>query len=58
MKKAYLKPECNCVQLCPVGMLAESGVTGGGDGINIGGGETDVDGSMDPCSNWERSFDF
>lgn len=55
MKKKYIKPESDNLRLETQTMLALSGVSGGGDGgINIGGGGTDTDGSIEPCSYWQE----
>jgi len=56
MKKTYIIP-CTGINLAQAGqMLASSGVSGSGNGINIGYGGVDTDGEQDPSvkeSDWD-----
>ena len=53
MKKEYIKPESDSMQVRTQAMLAESGgATGGGDGSDIDYGGVDEGGDIEPCRLW------
>ena len=56
MKKIYIQPQTDVCEMLPAQIIAASGVTGTGGGVDLGYGGED-DGTHDPNVK-ENSFEF
>ncbi len=57
-KKLYIQPQTEIANVLFTQMLAESGLTGGGDGSGVGYGGVDVGGDKDPDVKGEAWTDI
>ena len=58
MKKTYIIPQVTVVQLHGEQMLAASGVKSVNNGVSIGYGGVDTEGSLDADVKGDNAFDF
>ncbi|MBQ9285291.1 MAG: hypothetical protein IJ209_03270 [Bacteroidaceae bacterium] len=57
MKKLYIKPQTDVCEMLPAQIMATSGVTGSGGGVDLGYGGVDEGGEQDPDVKG-NSFEF